>query len=84
MVPGEWCAPEEPPPCPARTEEQPHKPTRVRWALKDGRAMQQDFRAGGSEGQRCWGVGVAPLTERQWAPGHAAFALESASQVRGT
>ena len=84
MVPGEGCAPEEPPPCPARTEDQPHKPTRGRWVLKDGRAMQQDFRAGGSEGQRCWGVGVAPLTERQRAPGHAAFALESASQVRGT
>ena len=78
------CAPEKPAPCPAGTEEHPHKMTRGRWVLKDdGRAVQQDFRAGGSEGQRCWGVGVAPLTERQRAPGHAAFALESASQVRG-
>lgn len=54
--------------CPARTEEQPHKTTRARWVLKDGRAVQQDFRTGGSEGQRCWGVGVAPLTEKTVGP----------------
>lgn len=77
-----WAS-EELAPCPAAREEHPHETTRGRWVLKDGQCVQQESRAGGSEGQRCWGMGVLSLTERKQTPEHVVFALETESQARG-